>query len=32
MAIGIEECDDANMKNGDGCSSECMIEEGWSCT
>jgi cysteine-rich repeat protein len=27
----IEECDDHNQANGDGCSSECKIEEGWAC-
>jgi cysteine-rich repeat protein len=26
-----EECDDANLVNGDGCSSECVIEDGWIC-
>ena len=27
-----EECDDGGTVNGDGCSSTCMIEAGWSCT
>ncbi len=27
-----EFCDDANTADGDGCSSICLIEEGWSCT
>jgi cysteine-rich repeat protein len=26
-----EECDDSNVDNGDGCSSECKLEPGWSC-
>ncbi|MFA5477377.1 MAG: DUF4215 domain-containing protein [Bacteroidales bacterium] len=26
-----EECDDANLVNGDGCSSECKIESGYAC-
>ena len=26
-----EECDDSNVENGDGCSAECEIEEGWCC-
>ena len=29
---GLEECDDGNAEDGDGCSSECMIEVGYSCT
>jgi len=28
---GDEECDDGNISNGDGCSSECMIEVGPIC-
>lgn len=27
-----EECDDGNADAGDGCSSGCMVEDGWSCT
>ena len=27
-----EECDDGNTSNGDGCSSICEVEDGWSCT
>jgi cysteine-rich repeat protein len=27
----IEECDDGNMEDGDGCSSSCKIEKGWLC-
>jgi cysteine-rich repeat protein len=25
-------CDDGNNEDGDGCSSRCSIEEGWTCT
>src|SRR5206468_1436701 len=28
---GKETCDDANTKDGDGCSSTCMREPGWDC-
>jgi cysteine-rich repeat protein len=28
---GAEECDDGNKGGGDGCSSTCTQEEGWSC-
>ena len=27
-----EECDDGNQVNGDGCSSDCRLEEGFTCT
>ena len=27
-----EECDDGNVASGDGCSTQCVIEPGWSCT
>ena len=27
----FEECDDGNMIDVDGCSSECKIEENWAC-
>jgi len=26
-----EECDDGNLVDGDGCSSGCEVEEGWTC-
>jgi heat shock protein beta len=26
-----EPCDDGNANNGDGCTDECKIEEGWTC-
>ena len=29
--IVSEECDDGNTNNGDGCSSSCQIESGWTC-
>jgi len=28
---GVEECDDAGNDAGDGCSSNCSVEEGWVC-
>ena len=28
---GEEECDDGNVENGDGCSTNCVIEMGYSC-
>ena len=28
----VEECDDNNTLSGDGCSSSCMHEAGWSCS
>jgi len=30
--MGTKRCDDGNLENGDGCSSECEIEEGWKCS
>jgi fibro-slime domain-containing protein len=27
----IEECDDGNTKDDDGCSSTCTVEDGWTC-
>ena len=29
---GIFACDDGNTANGDGCSSVCTVETGWSCS
>ena len=26
-----EDCDDQNVEDGDGCSSECYLEKGWTC-
>lgn len=26
-----EQCDDGNVVSGDGCSSDCQIEDNWSC-
>lgn len=31
LNMGINECDDGNLINGDGCSSECRIEAGFEC-
>ena len=31
LNLGSLECDDGNLNDGDGCSSECMIEEGFEC-
>ena len=30
--LGQYQCDDGNIINGDGCSSECLIENGYKCT
>lgn len=27
----MNECDDNNLLDGDGCSSKCLIEAGWEC-
>lgn len=27
-----EDCDDGNTRNGDGCTSNCMIEKNWKCS
>lgn len=29
---GSEMCDDGNLIDGDGCSSSCQVESGWTCT
>jgi cysteine-rich repeat protein len=29
--MGIKQCDDGNTEDGDGCSSRCVVEEGWEC-
>ena len=31
MKYGNEACDDNNTANSDGCTSNCELEEGWSC-
>ena len=31
MYIGVEQCDDGNIQNGDGCSSTCAAEGGATC-
>jgi cysteine-rich repeat protein len=28
---GLEECDDLNASDGDGCDASCAVEEGWDC-
>lgn len=28
---GDEECDDGDRADGDGCSGDCTVEEGWTC-
>eukprot|EP00347_Sterkiella_histriomuscorum_P004310 403360935 len=30
--FGLNQCEDGNKYNGDGCSSTCQIEEGFQCT
>ena len=32
MIAGGERCDDGNIGDGDGCSSMCAVEEGFSCS
>ena len=32
MKMSTEECDDENDVNGDGCSSECKIEDNYNCS
>ncbi|KAK9814590.1 hypothetical protein WJX72_008328 [[Myrmecia] bisecta] len=29
---GLEQCDDGNTQDGDGCSSSCKIEDGYECS
>jgi fibro-slime domain-containing protein len=31
IVFGNEECDDGNLRDGDGCSSSCKVEEGYVC-
>ena len=31
LNLGEYQCDDGNIKSGDGCSSECRVEEGYIC-
>lgn len=30
--MGEVECDDGNNFNGDGCSSTCIVEKGFTCS
>ena len=32
LILGTEKCDDGNAVSGDGCSSTCQIEDGFTCT
>ncbi len=32
IVLSPEQCDDGNTIDGDGCSSTCTIEPGWTCT
>ena len=32
MLGGPARCDDGNSQDGDGCSSNCEVEDGWTCT
>jgi|LauGreDrversion4_2_1035121.scaffolds.fasta_scaffold35030_4 cysteine-rich repeat protein len=32
LNFGLNECDDGNMVDGDGCSSDCAIERNWDCS
>ena len=31
VKIDIEECEDSNLINNDGCSSDCKLEDGFEC-
>lgn len=31
IADGLEQCDDGNQFDGDGCSSQCTVEYGYEC-
>lgn len=31
VRAGFESCDDGNLLDEDGCSSQCHVEEGWAC-
>ncbi len=32
LDFGLNECEDNNTFNGDGCSSTCKLEDGYKCT
>ena len=32
LVLGTEACDDGNAVSGDGCSSTCQVEAGFTCT
>jgi cysteine-rich repeat protein len=31
LKLGLLLCDDGNLRNNDGCNSQCIIEAGWAC-
>ncbi|EKX40674.1 hypothetical protein GUITHDRAFT_75380, partial [Guillardia theta CCMP2712] len=31
VRVQQEDCDDGNTRDGDGCSSSCLVESGWIC-
>eukprot|EP00347_Sterkiella_histriomuscorum_P021781 403332787 len=31
LNMGQLECDDGNIRGGDGCNSDCQVERGWNC-
>lgn len=32
LVVANEACDDGNLVSGDGCSDQCAVEPGWSCS
>jgi cysteine-rich repeat protein len=30
--FGMNMCDDGNLKSGDGCSKECLVEKDYTCS
>ncbi len=32
LTQGTETCDDGNTNSGDGCTNNCRLEQGWTCT
>ena len=32
LHMGVLSCDDGNKNSGDGCSSTCTVEIGWTCS
>lgn len=31
LVEGVEQCDDGDTSDGDGCSASCTVEDGWTC-